>query len=90
MTPLHGILCYFPAMRRIIVPIAASLILALVSAIPVAHAGPRLQPKADPEAAAHTGFTVTPTSDPYLMAFHTCALGADCSNPANHLVRLGS
>ena len=77
-------------MRRLILPIAACMLLAVASTTPVAHAGPRLQPMGDPEAAAHTGFTVTPTSDPYLMAFHTCALGADCTNPSNHLVRLGS
>lgn len=77
-------------MRPRIVPIAASMLLALVSAIPVAHAGTNLQPKADPGAAAHSGFTVTPTSDPYLMAFHTCALGTECTNPMNHLIRLGS
>ncbi len=77
-------------MRRLILPIAACMLLAVASTTPIAHAGPRLQPMGDPEAAAHTGFTVTPTSDPYLMAFHTCALGADCTNPSNHLVRLGS
>lgn len=32
---------------------------------------------------------VTPPTQPYLMAFHTCAPGAtDCNNPANHLVQL--
>ena len=77
-------------MRPRIVPIAACMLLALVSAIPAAHAGSNLQPKADPGAAAHSGFTVTPTSDPYLMAFHTCALGTECTNPMNHLIRLGS
>ena len=77
-------------MRRLILPIAACMLLAVASMTPVAHAGPRLQPMGDPEAAAHTGFSVTPTSDPYLIAFHTCALGADCTNPSNHLVRLGS
>ena len=77
-------------MRRLILPIATCMLLAVASTTPVAHAGSRLQPMGDPEAAAHTGFSVTPTSDPYLMAFHTCALGADCTNPSNHLVRLGS
>lgn len=32
---------------------------------------------------------VTPPTQPYLMAFHTCASGAaDCNNPANHIVQL--
>lgn len=32
---------------------------------------------------------VTPPTQPYLMAFHTCAPGAtDCNNPANHIVQL--
>jgi len=32
---------------------------------------------------------VTPPTQPYLMAFHTCASGAtDCNSPANHVVQL--
>ena len=32
---------------------------------------------------------VTPPTQPYLMAFHTCATGAtDCMNPSNHIVQL--
>lgn len=32
---------------------------------------------------------VTVPTQPYLLSFHTCALGAsDCSNPANHIVQL--
>ena len=33
---------------------------------------------------------VTVPTQPYLMAFHTCAPGAtDCNNPSNHIVQLG-
>ncbi|MBU6244158.1 MAG: hypothetical protein KGP12_02980 [Actinomycetales bacterium] len=40
----------------------------------------------DPDAAGHSGFTVTPPSAPYVMAFHTC--NGDCDNPTNHLIHL--
>jgi len=40
----------------------------------------------DPEAPAHTGFTVTPPSGAYVMGFHTCS--SDCENPVGHTVRL--
>lgn len=40
----------------------------------------------DPDAAGHSGFTVTPPSAPYIMAFHTC--NGDCDNPTNHLIHL--
>lgn len=40
----------------------------------------------DPEAPGHSGFTVTPPSAPYVMAFHTCSTA--CEDPANHMIRL--
>ncbi|MCF8527561.1 MAG: hypothetical protein K9G24_09960 [Candidatus Nanopelagicales bacterium] len=40
----------------------------------------------DPESPGHAGFTVTPPSAPYVMAFHTCS--TNCEDPANHMVRL--
>lgn len=41
----------------------------------------------DPEAPGHSGFTVTAPTSPYLMTFVTCASGADCEDPSNHLIR---
>jgi len=36
-----------------------------------------------------TGFTLTPPTSKYLMAYHVCATGSsDCTNPTNHKVRL--
>ncbi len=40
----------------------------------------------DPGAPGHSGFTVTPPSAPYVMAFHTCS--TSCEDPANHTIRL--
>ncbi len=40
----------------------------------------------DPDAAGHAGFTITPPSAAYVMAFHTC--NGDCDNPTNHLIHL--
>jgi hypothetical protein len=79
-------------MRRLIMPLVASMLVALFATSTGAHAAPPNRSGVNPSAAAHSGFAVTPTSDPYLMAFHTCALGigAQCGNPMNHLIRLGS
>lgn len=39
--------------------------------------------------ASHAGFTITPPTQKYVMAFHTCNTGAaDCSDPSEHSVRL--
>ena len=40
----------------------------------------------DPESPAHSGFSMTPPSAAYVMAFHTCS--SDCENPRGHTVRL--
>ena len=40
----------------------------------------------DPSAPAHSGFTVSPPTAPYVMAFHTCS--TNCEDPSNHLIRL--
>ena len=77
-------------MRRLIIPLGASMLLALLANSQGAFAAPLAGPLPNPSAAAHAGFTVTSTGDPYLMAFHTCALGTECTNPSNHLIRLGS
>ncbi|NQW71480.1 MAG: hypothetical protein HQ453_02000 [Actinobacteria bacterium] len=79
-------------MRRLVIPLVASTLLALFATSAGAHAAPPTAPRSGPGAPAHGGFTVTPTADPYLMAFHTCALGigTQCGNPMNHLIRLGS
>ena len=79
-------------MRRLVIPLVASTFLALLATSTGAYAAPLTAPRSDPGAPAHSGFTVTPTADPYLMAFHTCALGigTQCGNPMNHLIRLGS
>lgn len=40
----------------------------------------------DPEAPAHSGFTMTAPTAPYVMAFHTCS--TNCEDPSNHTIRL--
>lgn len=42
----------------------------------------------DPEAPAHSGFTVSPPTKPYLMAFHTCSTTSNCEDPTNHTIRI--
>ena len=42
----------------------------------------------DPAAPPHSGFTVTPPTQPYLMAFHTCSSSTSCDDPTNHTIRL--
>ena len=77
-------------MRRLVIPLVAITFLALFATSTGAHAAPPSGPGVNPGAPAHGGFTITPTADTYLMAFHTCALGTECTNPMNHLIRLGS
>lgn len=68
---------------RILVATAACLLLVGVTA---STAAAQDTVGHDPMAPAHGGFTVTPPTSGYVMAFHTCS--TNCEDPSQHLVRL--
>ena len=72
---------------RFVTAIALSCVSA-VAAASVVSAGAAVAIGHDPSAPPHSGFTVTPPTKPYLMAFHTCSSSTSCDDPTNHTIRL--